>query len=193
MQTQNRLVNDLAKMMNGAAGTLAGMGREAEAATRERAREWIGGLDFVSRDEFEAVKAMAVAARDEADSLRARLDALEAKKLIMYLTPQGRGCIVTHTLYQDREIEKLRREAATMSSAEPDDGDDAPAKAAPVAERPAVVRSVPSSSGMETEVARLRDELSAVKRELAAMRDAFESTSSQLQHELDELKQQLGV
>ena len=79
MQTQNRLVNDLAKMMNGAAGTLAGMGREAEAATRERAREWIGGLDFVSRDEFEAVKAMAAAARDEADSLRARLDALEAK------------------------------------------------------------------------------------------------------------------
>ena len=46
---------------------------------RERARSWIGGLDFVSRDEFEAVKAMAAAARDEADALRARLDALEAK------------------------------------------------------------------------------------------------------------------
>ncbi len=79
MQTENRFVNDLAKMVNGAAGTLAGMGREAEAATRERAREWIGGLDFVSRDEFEAVKAMAAAARDEAEALRARLDALEAK------------------------------------------------------------------------------------------------------------------
>jgi BMFP domain-containing protein YqiC len=65
-------------MLNGAAGTLAGMGREAEGSARTRAREWIGGLDFVGRDEFEAVKAMAAAARDEADALRARLDALEA-------------------------------------------------------------------------------------------------------------------
>lgn len=79
MQTDNRIFDDLAKIVNGAAGTLAGMGREAEAAARERAKEWIGGLDFVSRDEFEAVKAMAAAARDEAEALRARLDALEAK------------------------------------------------------------------------------------------------------------------
>lgn len=79
MQSENRLFDDLVKFVNGAAGTLAGMGREAEAATRERAKEWIGGLDFVSRDEFEAVKAMAAAARDEADALKARLDALEAK------------------------------------------------------------------------------------------------------------------
>jgi len=79
MQTENRFFDDFAKLLNGAAGTLAGMGREAEASARARAREWIGGLDFVSRDEFEAVKAMAAAARDEADDLRARLDALEAK------------------------------------------------------------------------------------------------------------------
>lgn len=78
MQTENRLFDDFVKMVNGAAGTIAGMGREAESGVRERAREWIGGLDFVSRDEFEAVKAMAAAARDEADALRARLDALEA-------------------------------------------------------------------------------------------------------------------
>jgi BMFP domain-containing protein YqiC len=79
MQTENRLFDDFAKFVNGAAGTIAGMGREAESATRERAKEWIGGLDFVAREEFEAVKAMAAAARDEADLLRARLDALEAK------------------------------------------------------------------------------------------------------------------
>jgi len=79
MQSENRFFNDLAKMMNGAAGTLAGVGREAEASARERARDWIGGLDFVSRDEFEAVKAMAAAARDQADALQARLDMLEAK------------------------------------------------------------------------------------------------------------------
>lgn len=78
MQSQNRVFDDFVKFVNGAAGTLAGVGREAEASARERAKEWIGGLDFVSRDEFEAVKAMAAAARDEADALRARLDALEA-------------------------------------------------------------------------------------------------------------------
>lgn len=80
MQTDNRLFDDFAKFMNGAAGTIAGVGREAEAGFRERMKDWIGGLDFVSRDEFEAVKAMAAAARDDADALKARLDALEAKK-----------------------------------------------------------------------------------------------------------------
>ena len=78
MQTENRLFDDLAKFLNGAAGTIAGMGREAESGARTRAKEWLGGLDFVSRDEFEAVKAMAAAAREEADALRARLDRLEA-------------------------------------------------------------------------------------------------------------------
>ncbi|MEH3160073.1 MAG: accessory factor UbiK family protein [Sphingomonas taxi] len=79
MQSDNRLFDDFVKLVNGAAGTLAGVGREAESGARARMREWIGGLDFISRDEFEAVKAMAVAARDENDALRARLDALEAR------------------------------------------------------------------------------------------------------------------
>lgn len=79
MQTDNRLFDDFVKFVNGAAGTVAGMARETESAARERAREWIGGLDFVSRDEFEAVKAMAVAARDENDALKARIAALEAQ------------------------------------------------------------------------------------------------------------------
>ncbi|HEX8583178.1 MAG TPA: accessory factor UbiK family protein [Allosphingosinicella sp.] len=78
MQSQNRLFDDFVKMMNGAAGTFAGMTREAEGAMRERAREWVGGLDMVSREEFEAVKAIAVAAREESTLLKARLDALEA-------------------------------------------------------------------------------------------------------------------
>lgn len=78
MQSENRLFDDFVKLMNGAAGTLAGVGREAEASFKERAKDWLGGLDFVSREEFEAVKAMAAAARDEAEALKARLDALEA-------------------------------------------------------------------------------------------------------------------
>jgi BMFP domain-containing protein YqiC len=78
MQSQNRLFDDFVKMMNGAAGTVAGMTREAEGAMRDRFRDWIGGLDMVSRDEFEAVKAIAVAAREEAQALRIRIEALEA-------------------------------------------------------------------------------------------------------------------
>ena len=79
MQSENRLFDDLVKMVNGVAGTMAGAGREAESAMRERMREWIGGVDFVGRDEFEAVKAMAAAARDENEILKARIAALEAK------------------------------------------------------------------------------------------------------------------
>ena len=79
MQSENRVFDDIVKVLNGAAGTLAGVGREAGSGARERAREWLGGLDFVSREEFDAVKAMAAAARDENDALKARLDALEAK------------------------------------------------------------------------------------------------------------------
>ena len=78
MQSQNRMFDDLVKMMNGVAGTMAGVGREAEGSMREKMREWVGGMDFVARDEFDAVKAMAAAARDENDGLRKRIDALEA-------------------------------------------------------------------------------------------------------------------
>lgn len=79
MQSENRLFDDFVKMVNGVAGTMAGMGREAEDSMREKMREWIGGMDFVSRDEFDAVKAMAAAARDENEILKSRIAALEAK------------------------------------------------------------------------------------------------------------------
>jgi BMFP domain-containing protein YqiC len=79
MQSENKMFDDFVKMVNGFAGTFAGMGREAEASAREKMREWMAGSDFVGRDEFEAVKAMAAAARDENDALRKRVAALEAK------------------------------------------------------------------------------------------------------------------
>ena len=78
MQSQNRLFDDFVKIMNGAAGTVAGMTREAQEGMRERMREFVGGMDFVSRDEFEAVKMMASQAREEVEALRNRLAALEA-------------------------------------------------------------------------------------------------------------------
>jgi BMFP domain-containing protein YqiC len=77
MQSENKMFDDFVKMVNGFAGTMAGMGREAEASAREKMREWMGGMDFVGRDEFEAVKAMAAAARDENAALKARIAALE--------------------------------------------------------------------------------------------------------------------
>ncbi|HEY8591431.1 MAG TPA: accessory factor UbiK family protein [Sphingomicrobium sp.] len=79
MQSENRLFDDFVKMVNGVAGTFAGMSREAESGAREKFREWLAGTDFVGRDEFEAIKAMASAARDENEILKARIAALEAK------------------------------------------------------------------------------------------------------------------
>jgi BMFP domain-containing protein YqiC len=77
MQSENPLIADFSKLVNAAAGTLAGMGREARDGARERMKEAMGGLDFVSREEFDAVKAMAAKARADNDALTARLDALE--------------------------------------------------------------------------------------------------------------------
>ena len=79
MQSENPFVADFVKLMNSAAGTLAGMGREARENARERFKEFMGDMDFVSREEFDAVKDMAATARAEADALKARLDAIEAR------------------------------------------------------------------------------------------------------------------
>ncbi len=78
MQSQNRFFDDLAKLATGAAGTLAGVGREMESSMRQAFERMVGGLDLVSRDEFEAAKAMAVAAREESAALQLRVEALEA-------------------------------------------------------------------------------------------------------------------
>ena len=79
MQSENPLVADVVKLLNSAAGTFAGMGREARDGARERIKEAIGGVDFVTREEFGAVKDMAAAAREEVEALKVRLAALEAK------------------------------------------------------------------------------------------------------------------
>ena len=79
MQSQNPMIADFVKLANSAAGTLAGMGREARDAARERAKGSFAGMDFVSREEFDAVKAMAAKAREQAEDLATRVAALEAK------------------------------------------------------------------------------------------------------------------
>ncbi len=79
MQSQNPMIADFVKLLNGAAGTFAGMTREARESARERVKEAMGGMDFVSREEFDALKAMAARARDENEALAQRLSALEAR------------------------------------------------------------------------------------------------------------------
>ena len=78
MQSENPLIADIAKLLNSAAGTMAGVGREARDAARERVKEAVGGLQFVDRDEFDAVKDMAAKAREENEALRVRVAKLEA-------------------------------------------------------------------------------------------------------------------
>jgi uncharacterized protein YceH (UPF0502 family) len=119
------------------------------------------------------------------------LEALAAKKLVTYLTPSGRGCIVTHALYLDRELDKVRREAGALQSAtatEPTDDD----HIAPPPPRPAAVHNPPVDSTLANQLHQLREDLTALKRELAAARADFDSTSHTLRRDLDELNRQLG-
>ncbi|BBC72378.1 conserved hypothetical protein [Altererythrobacter sp. B11] len=79
MQSENPMIADFVKLANGVAGTFAGMTREARDGARERVKEALGGLDFVSREEFDAVKDMAAKAREENEKLAERIAALEAR------------------------------------------------------------------------------------------------------------------
>jgi BMFP domain-containing protein YqiC len=79
MQSQNRIFDDLARVAAGAMGTLSGLRSEVEARIREQFERVLAGMDLVSRDEFEAVKAMAAKARAEQEDLARRLAALESR------------------------------------------------------------------------------------------------------------------
>ncbi|MCO6407095.1 accessory factor UbiK family protein [Hoeflea alexandrii] len=75
----NRLLDELAKVMTDAAGAAQGVRREMETAMRSQLERLLNSMDLVKREEFEAVRDMAVKAREENDALSARLDALEKK------------------------------------------------------------------------------------------------------------------
>lgn len=79
MQTENKLFEDLSKVATSALGALSGVGREVEENARRRAREFVGGTDAIDRDEFEAVKANAAAAREAVEVLKAEVTALRAQ------------------------------------------------------------------------------------------------------------------
>ena len=79
MQTQNRLLDDLARVATGALGVAAGMRGEIEARLREQFEKILAQMDMVPREEFEAVKAMAAKAREEQEVLAERLAGIEAR------------------------------------------------------------------------------------------------------------------
>lgn len=77
MQKDNKLMDDLARMMSGATGAMFDIKREIEALVAAQTEKLLGKMNLVTRDEFEAVREMARAARAENEALAARLDALE--------------------------------------------------------------------------------------------------------------------
>ena len=79
MQSQNRILDDLARVAAGAMSTLSGVKSEVESRLREQLERVLAGMDLVSREEFEAVKAMAAKARAEQEDLQKRLAELEAR------------------------------------------------------------------------------------------------------------------
>jgi BMFP domain-containing protein YqiC len=79
MQSQNRFFDDIARVASGAVGAISGVRGEIEARLRDQLERVLVGMDLVSREEFEAVKAMAAKARTEQELLQARIEALEAR------------------------------------------------------------------------------------------------------------------
>ncbi len=78
-QTSSRILDELARLMNDAAGVAQGVRREFDTLFRTQAERILRDLDVVDREEFEAVKEMATLAREENEALKKRVEALEAK------------------------------------------------------------------------------------------------------------------
>ncbi|MDU8927336.1 accessory factor UbiK family protein [Alisedimentitalea sp. MJ-SS2] len=79
MQTRNKFLDDMSQLMTNAMGVAQGAKGEAENAMKGLVDRWLADRDFVTREEFDAVRAMAQKAREENEALKARLSALEEK------------------------------------------------------------------------------------------------------------------
>jgi BMFP domain-containing protein YqiC len=80
MQSRNKILDDVSQLMTNAMGVAQGAREEAETAVKSIIDRWLADHDFVTREEFDAVKAMAQKAREENENLKARLDAIEKKR-----------------------------------------------------------------------------------------------------------------
>lgn len=77
MQTRNKVLDDISQLMTNAMGVAQGAKTEAETAMKSMIDRWLADRDFVTREEFDAVRAMAQKAREENEALKARIEALE--------------------------------------------------------------------------------------------------------------------
>ena len=80
MQTRNKILDDVSQLMTNAMGVAQGAREEAENAMKSMIDRWLADRDFVTREEFDAVRAMAQKAREENEALAARIAALEEKQ-----------------------------------------------------------------------------------------------------------------
>ena len=80
MQSRNKVFDDLSQLMTNAMGVSQGAKDEEETAMKGMIDRWLADRDFVTREEFDAVRAMAQKAREENEALKARIEALEASK-----------------------------------------------------------------------------------------------------------------
>jgi uncharacterized protein YceH (UPF0502 family) len=132
-------------------------------------------------------------------ALRPVLAALEAKNLIVYLTPQGRGCIVTHNLYRGEEMEKQRAKYGGPSAADVTvPSGPVPLSAAPSAPQVAAPSdSAPSDAVADhrfhDEIANLTEQLRSQQEEISALRDDAQNQLETLRAEVDDIKRQLGI
>lgn len=212
MQLSEEQVDDACESLRKSGALLQVQGTSRVDRYRHLAYEWLG----VDKVELAVMAELLLRGSQTVGELRGRaarmepikdlgelqptLDSLAAKGLIMYLTPPGRGCVVTHALYLDRELEKVRREAGAIhaEAAAADPAPIAPQRASASSPPPTISPSPPAAAPSSrtdsppSEVAALRQELNTLKQELASLRTEFDTTAAELRHDLDDLNRQLG-
>jgi BMFP domain-containing protein YqiC len=124
MQTENRLLDDLARMANGALNTLSGVREEIESRVRERVERMLADMDMVPREEFEAVRAMAQTARSGQEDLAARVAELERRLNELSGAPATRKAAARSRSASAKPAaaKPRRRTASAKSAAQPDNG-----------------------------------------------------------------------
>jgi uncharacterized protein YceH (UPF0502 family) len=126
-------------------------------------------------------------------ALQPHVDALKAKGLIRYLTPEGRGCVVTHALYETSEWERLRCQyAATGQAVETLSGTHPPDGAAGQWRAVSAIAGDPAA-GTQNEIESLSNELCALRTQLDRLRDELEQHCHDSERALTEIRRQLGI
>lgn len=197
MQLEEDAVQDAIERLRmvGAVAIIQGDGRVEK--YRHLAYDWLG----VDKKEIAVMGELLLRGAQSIGELRARaarmepipgmtelrpiVESLRKKRLIILLTPPGRGCVLTHALYQDQELAKVRAEHGNMVVGdEPftEDEESAPSPSRPVTlERSELSAPVVASAAL------------GVQQQLSELRDELMTEIEKLRNELDDLKQQLGV